>query len=451
MTSSLRQRFPVERTGAQTAPLSSEQEQLYYHSFFLRRNPIYNEVVAVTKTGPFDVGAMQSALSELVTRHEMWRTTFRHDGLEPYQVVGPVPTYELSMHDISALSPAARRQAAMAIAVDKALRPFDLERGPLVRPWLVKVSDDEHRLYLALHHLVFDGVSLYRIVLPELAALYDAAVAGVPADLPEPPVQYVDYVHWQRSGVLDEEVSRHLPYWRARLAGAPACLELPTARVRSAEARHHGFMIGFVVAGERVEALRELAHASGATLFHVLGAAFAVLLSRVSGDEEVVFATVADLRRRREFESMVGYCLTPMPLRVHVGDRWPSVDLVRDVRDEMLDGMTHLLPFERLVRELNRPRVQGADPIFQAMLVLEPPTPDVHPQWRLHPHDAEIGTGIGHAKTDVHLELDERPEGHLSARLILNRDLFDEEQGRQLVSEWEAVLADLSSMAMPTT
>jgi len=166
------------------APLSPAQEQLWYFTRLAPENPIYNEAVSVRKDGPLDQSALRAALNEIVARHEIWRSTFREVDGEPVQVVGPAPTLELPVVDLSGMATAQREAHAVRLAAEQARLPYDLEHGPLLRPLLIRFSDDHHRLYLSMHHLIFDGVSLYRIILPELVTLYDDLIAGQEPSLP---------------------------------------------------------------------------------------------------------------------------------------------------------------------------------------------------------------------------------------------------------------------------
>lgn len=403
------------------APVSAEQEQLIYHTFFIPENPIYNECITLVHKGSLDVDALRTAVDQLVARHAVWHSTFRRNRGRFEQTVVPAPAHTLPVHDLRGLAGDARTRRLHDIVAGAALEPYDLRAGPLVRPVLVRVADDEHRLYLAMHHIVFDGVSLYRIVLPEIIALYEAAAAGRPHDLPEP-FQYRDYAAWQAGGELDHELAEHLPYWRGHLDDAPT-LALPLDHERPHPPRFRGRTEWFPVSADVVARLKDAARRHNVTLFHLLATAWALVLAGISGQTEVVFATVADRRRRRELEQMVGYCLTPVPLRIRT-DR-SLEDLMAAVRLEMLDALTHLVPFERLVADIDPAHPPGSTPVFQSMIVLEPPAATTHPAWSMHQMDAGVGGEMGHPKVDLLVELDERPEGHLSGRLIVNADVFD--------------------------
>ena len=168
------------------ACLSVAQEPLWYFSQLAPGNPVYNEAVTIRKDGPFDVDAFREAFREIVRRHEIWRSTYELRDGEPTQVVHPVPELPLPLVDLSHLPGREAQREAAAMAAEEARRPYSLEAGPLVRPTLVRLGADHHRLYLALHHIVFDGVSLYRIILPELIALYNARGSALGLRLPSP-------------------------------------------------------------------------------------------------------------------------------------------------------------------------------------------------------------------------------------------------------------------------
>lgn len=423
--------------------ISAEQEQLVFHSWMVPGNPIYNECVSLVHRGELDVDTVRVAVDALVARYDVWHSVVRRAQRRFQLVEVESPTHDLVVQDVRGAPDGTLED----LVVEHARAPYDVRRGPLVRPMLVRLADDEHRLYLAMHHLVFDGVSLHRGVLPDLVALHEAAIAGRSAELPAP-VAYRDYAAWQASGVLDAELAEHLPWWREHLRDAPT-LALPLAHERPTEPRFAGDTTWFEVPADVVGALRAGAARRGATLFHLLASAYAVFLQELCGQDEVVFATVVDRRRRRELERLVGYCVTPLPLRVPLpaGDAIaPGVldEVVARVRTEMLDLLAHTVPWHRIVADLNPAHAPGASPVFQAMLVLEPLPEQTDPRWAVQQLDPRTSGLLEHAKNDLHVELDERPDGQLLGRLIVNRDLFEPGFGAACVAayqRWIAVLA----------
>jgi amino acid adenylation domain-containing protein len=442
-------------TTPEAPPLSVAQEALWYQSCLAPNRVSYNETISIRKDGPFDVGSFRRAFNEIVRRHEAWRTTFDVIGGEPVQVVQPAPDFDLPVLDLSPLTHGQAERQVVHLVAEVARVPYDLRRGPLLRPRLVRFSRTHHRLYLALHHIVFDGVSVYRVVLPELVALYDAFCAGQSTPLPEPRTQYGEYARWEQQWITESRVERRLEHWRHHLTTLPV-LSLPLDHPRPTSPRFRGNAIPLAVPRENVQRLRALGQSVGATLFQVLATVWSLVLARYSGQDDVVFATAADLRQRPELEAVVGYCLTPLVLRIDLSGDLPFTDLVVRVRNELLDGLDHLVPFERLVRELVPGGASNANPIYQTMIVLEPLASMPDPSWSIHQMESEIGSAVGSAKLDLELELDERPEGHLAGRLIYDRDLFEPTTARRLAEHWEhlvdAVVADptLAVSSIPT-
>ena len=421
------------------SPLSVAQEQLWYFSQLVPGNAVYNEAVTIRKDGAFDADAFRSAFREIVRRHEIWRTTVEVVDGEPVQVVHPLPALELALIDLSWMARADAERKASDMAATEARRPYSLDRGPLIRPLLVRLSADHHRLYLALHHLVFDGVSLYRIVLPELIALYQGFAAGRAPSLPEPDIQYSDYAVWTQEQVGRADFARRIDYWRQHLAGV-APMQLPYDHPRPAQPSFRGSMLPLRIPTELAVGLRSLSRQAGSTLFQTLAAAFAALLQRYTNQDDIVLGSLSDLRERTELETMVGYCLTPLVLRADLSDDPPFLELLERIRTDLLSALEHLVPFDRLVRELNPRRDPAINPLFQAAVVLEPPVVSPDGSWSMHLMEADIGDAVGHAKFDLHLELDERPEGHIDGRLIYNSDLFDRNTARRIAGHWGRLL-----------
>jgi non-ribosomal peptide synthetase component F len=420
------------------APLSVAQEALWYVSRLSPNRISYNEAISIRKDGAFDVDAFRRAFNEVARRHQAWHTTFDTLHGHPVQVVRPPSNFALPLLDLSRLDAAEAERRAVDIVADLSRIPYDLRRGPLLRPLLVRFSAEHHRLYLAMHHIVFDGVSVYRVVLPELVERYDAARAGRSSSPSEPAASYADYAdyaRWEQDWIVSPRVQRRLQYWRRHLepVGEPT---LPFDHLRPAPAHFRGGVVPVSLAGPTVDRLRRAGQSAGATLFQVLASVWSLLLSRYSDSQRVVFATPADLRQRPEFEAIVGFCLTPLVLSVDLSGDPSLAELAVRVRNELLDGLDNLVPFERVVRELSPGGDSNANPIYQTMIVLEPAMATPDPSWSIHTMEGEISEAVGTTKLDLELQLDERPEGHISGRLIYDRDLFEARTAVRLADQW---------------
>lgn len=435
-------RRPEELRGS--APLSVFQEQLWYSTRLAPEVPVYNEAVVIHREGPLDLGALASAFAELIRRHEIWRSTFELRGGEPVQLVHQDCELPVETVDLSSLPAGDAEEQARHLAVELAARPYQLERGPLLRLLVIRLAPDRSRIHLALHHLIFDGVSLYRVALPELVALYDAFAGGRRPELSEPDIQYGDFAVWSHEWARGEEFARRMEYWRLALGGLPT-LDLPLDHPRPGWRRFRGAMVTADVDGALAERLRAASRAHGVTLFQTLAAAYAVFLHQHSGQDEIVFGTLTDMRRRPELTHMIGYCLTPLVLRVDTSGDPSWSELLGRCRERLIAALHHAVPFERLVRELAPHRDPALNPLFQAMIVLEPPMPPVDPAWRHNQLDAEVGDRLGIAKFDLHLQLDERPEGHIEGQLIYNTDLFERDTAQRFAARWLQLLRHVAA------
>ena len=432
--------------GAQTegaAPLSSAQEPLWYFSRLAPDNPVYNEAVTIRKDGPFDVDACRQAFNEIVRRHEILRSTFEVVDGDPVQVVHQAPTFELPLLDLSGMSRSDAEREAGTIIGEDARRPYDLEHGPMIRPRIVRLADDHHRLSLAMHHLVFDGFSLRHVIFPELVAMYGAALAGKRSPLLDMPIQYADYARGEREGGAHTGEPNRMEYWKHRLGDAPT-LELPLDHPRPSHQRFRGAMYPICIDAGVADRLRSLCEQTGTTLLQLMATAFSVLLHRYSGQDDVVFATVANQRQRSELHSMVGYCSTPLVLRTDLSADPTFVELLTKVGSDLDDALSNLVPFERLLRELDVERDPGANPVYQAMIVVESATVASDPLWSVHGMDVAVANVLGRAKVDLDLELDEHPGGHFSGRLLYNADLFEPATARHMAEHWQTLLGGIA-------
>jgi amino acid adenylation domain-containing protein len=355
---------PVPRSGA--LPLSFAQERLWFIDRLQPGTASYNISTGLHLRGALRVAALERALGEIVRRHESLRTTFGERGGAPVQVIAPFHGFTLPVEAVHGGEPEARRRAAQ-----EASRPFDLSAGPLFRPLLLRLGEQEHVLLLTMHHVVSDGWSM-RLLFRELAALYAAFAEGRPSPLPEPEVQYADYAAWERAQLHGPALERQLGYWKERLAGAPALLELPTDHPRPAVQTHHGAEARFELSAELLERLRALGRSEGATLYMVLLGAFQALLARLAGTADVVVGSPVAGRARREVEEVVGFFVNTLALRCDLSGDPDFREVLRRVRRTTLEAWDHQeVPFEKLVAEVQPERSLAHAPIFQVLFTLE--------------------------------------------------------------------------------
>ncbi len=426
----------TRRRSGNTAPLSFGQQQVWLLAQLMPGIPVYNECVTIHLPGPLDAGVLEQSFNALIQRHEAWRTSFPTvDGL-PVQMVHAPSTIKLPVIDLRHLPAVERETEALRLATEDARVLFDLANGPLLRAILVRLDDQEHRLFLTLHHIIFDGVAIYQVFLPELYALYEAFLSHQPSPLAPLPIQYTDYAHWQRDRLDGDMLASQLAYWKQQLADAPTALELPTDRPRPPIQTYRGSMRPFTLSKQLTSDLKSLSRQEGVTLYMTLVAVFNTLLYRYTGQDDLLIGTATAGRNRPETQKLMGYFLNTLVLRTNLSGNPTFRELLLRVRGVIASAIAHEdIPFEYLVKELQPERNPGLNPLFQALLTLEPPLPTLASGWTLTQMDVTVGT----SKFDLSLELDDRPEG-LIGRFEYNTDLFDSATIDRMVGHWHALL-----------
>jgi amino acid adenylation domain-containing protein len=423
---------PVERTGA--LPLSFAQERLWFLHQMEPEDAGYNMPWPSRLRGPLDASALERALGELVRRHESLRTTFRPVEQGAVQVVHPAAPAHLPVLDLTGLAREVREPEARRLVQEDAERPFDLERGPLLRTTLVRLSDEEHVLLLNVHHIVSDGWSM-GVLFRELFTLYESA-----SPLPPLAVQYADFAVWQRGWLQGEVLQHQIDWWRERLGGAPPALELPTDRPRPAVASSRGASHVFRLPAETTRGLRALARREGATLYMVTHAALDLLLSRWSGQEDLVVGSPIAGRTQMGTEGLIGFFVNTLALRIDLSGDPTFQELVRRVRETALGAYAHQdLPFERLVEEVAPERGLSHTPLFQVMFALQNADSGggaAVAGLRREPFGGEIRT----VRFDLELDLSEVGED-LFGMVRFRTDLFDAATMERFAAQYGAVLA----------
>jgi amino acid adenylation domain-containing protein len=421
-------------------PLSFAQERLWFLDRLEPGGAAYNMPLALEARGDLSPAALEAALGGLVRRHESLRTTFAtgEDGA-PFQEIAPAGSWHLAQVDLAGLPPAARIALDIEVrrlASEEAQRPFDLARGPLLRSALLRLAPSEHVLLFNVHHIVSDGWSM-GVLVREVTTLYRAAAQGEPSPLPRLPVQYADFAVWQREWLRDEALDRQMAFWRERLAGAPASLDLPTDRPRPPVQSFRGATVHTEFGPELTRDLRALGRSRGATLFMVLFAATVALLRRLTGQEDLVIGTPIAGRNHLATEGLIGFFVNSLALRLDAAGDPSFSDLLARVRGAALDAYAHQdLPFERLVEELRPERHLSHNPLFQVMFALQnaPAEPVELPGLKLAPLDFDWPT----AKFDLGITFHETADG-MAAAFEYPTDLFDPATLRR----WAAHLGEL--------
>ena len=351
---------------APALPVSAGQRSLWILHQIASRSWSYNVTFAAKVLGRVDAPAMHRAFQILVDRHAALRTTYHQVDGDVQQVVQDV-VIDFERIDAAAWTDAKLGEKALA----ETRRPFDLERDRVFRARLFTQAPDRHVLLFVVHHIAFDGWSLW-VLLDELRAIYAAELSGRAHGLPNVAYDYSEFVNWQQEMVSGPEGEKHLDYWNKQLSGTLPILDLPIDGCRHDVDSFDGAAHSFELGQELTDKLRALATSTGTSLFSVLLAAFKVLLYRYTGQEDVIVGTPMSGRQRTEFEDIVGYFVNPVPIRSQPVGSMDFRSYLGQVQDAVVSADEHqAYPFDLLVDRLNPPREAGRSPVFQSRFVLQ--------------------------------------------------------------------------------
>jgi amino acid adenylation domain-containing protein len=360
----------IPRWTADRAPLSFAQERIWFLERLAPGTALYVIAAHFRLDGPLDAGALGRALDELVRRHEALRTRIVQRDGDLAQAIAPPAQVTVGVVDLSALPAPERALDAARLASAEVRRPFDVAVDAPLRATLAVLAPEQHLLLLTVHHIVSDGWSM-GVLLRELGVLYRAFARGEASPLPAPPLSFASFAVWQRARLTDEARAPDLAFWRARLAGAPALIELATDRPRPAVAGHVGAGEPLLVPAPLAAALRARCREAGVTLFAGLLAAFAALLHRHGAGQDVVIGAPVAGRGRTELESTLGPFINTLPLRLDLPAAPTFRSLARLAHEVTTAALAHAeLPFEQLVEHLAPARNTSHAPLFQALLTV---------------------------------------------------------------------------------
>jgi amino acid adenylation domain-containing protein len=431
------------RESGNIAPLSAAQHQVWLHHHIVPDDvPVYNETLTIHRSGPLNEAALARTFAEIIRRHEIWRTTFDVVEGQPVQIIHPAePSFRLTLVNLDHLPEAGRSREALRLASEEAVKPFDLRSGPLLRAMLVRLAEDQHRLFMTFHQLIFDGVTAYQVFLPELARIYEAFSQGRPSPLSEPRIQYADFAISQQTWLKGPSIASQMTYWQTKLAGELPVLNWPVDRSRRSMQTYRGEMQRVALPGEVLRKLRVLCETEGASLFMALVAGLSALLYRYTGQEDIILGAPTAGRKLPELQGILGYFLNVLPLRIDLAGNPTFRELLKRVRGTVLEALSNEdAPFAQLIERLRPTLDPSRNPLFQIALSLEPPPTIVGSGWSAT--QSEIPTGA--SKLDLYIDVEEKPDG-IVGPVTYNPDVFEPGAISRMIEHWRTLLESASA------
>ncbi|MCC5666157.1 amino acid adenylation domain-containing protein [Nostoc sp. CHAB 5784] len=453
-------------------PLSFAQQGLWFINQLTPDTATYNIPIVINFKGCINLTALQDSLNEIIRRHEVLRTSFTVVDGQPTQVINQAPPLTLAIEDLRSLSESEspsledaartgtllyerlrqcdRTQEAQRLAIEFAQEPFDLSCQSLLRAKVLKLNDKNYQLFITLHHIIADGWSI-GILIKELAALYEAFSKGKLSPLPELPIQYRDFVNWQRkwfdgesaTRTLRDRIQPKLTYWKQKLQGELPVLNLPTDRPRSPVQTFAGAQAKLVLSQTLTKELKNLSRHSGVTLFMTLLTAFKTLLYRYTGQTDILVGSPIANRNRAEVELLIGLFVNVLVLRTDLSGDLSFQELLARVKSTALEAYVYQdLPFEKLVEELQPNRDLSYNPLFQVMFVLQ----NV-PKPNLSLSDVSVTYEEGYngtSKFDLTLFMEDSEQG-LVATCEYNTDLFNADTVARMLGHFKTLLESIVS------
>jgi hypothetical protein len=421
------------RALAEAIPLSFSQQQVWAHSQMVGDIPVYNEQVTIHFRCRLEVGLLERCLTEILRRHEIWRTVFRTIDGTPVQIVQPAADrFPLACTDLRHLPKVEREAEAARLAANQTRERFDLTLGPLLRAFIIRMEEAEYRLCMTFHQIIFDAFSAYRVFVPELSALYTAFSGRQTSPLSTLPLQYGDFASWQRNNDPNDVWSEQLSFWREKLSGELPILQWPSGRLRSSPGSYRGATERFNFGRELVRRLKGFCRQEGVSSYMALVASYAALMARYTGQEDIVIGGFSAGRTRPEMESLVGYFVNPLALRIDLSGLPTFRQLTRRVKNVVLDALANQdVPFQKVVDELHLHSDRGRNPIFQIAISQQPLLSGVARGWDVVTEEVSNGG----SKMDMIAVIDERPDA-ISGPITYNPDLFERSSIIRVTEHW---------------
>ncbi len=426
--------------GGDDLPLSFAQQRLWFIDQLEKKaSQAYHIFEGFRITGALNRSALCAALDRIVERHEVLRTTFNFvDGIPVQKIASPQTGFALKRYDVSDIS----KIEINKLIEKEATHPFDLSTGPLIRGQLLRETEEEHIFLITMHHIVSDGWSIENLM-NEMSSLYNAFSQGKPDPLPALHIQYADYTLWQRNWLKDDRLQDQINYWKTRLSGSPELLKLPIDKPRSVIQDYSGTSMSIFLDAEITSELKRFNRSHGVTMYMTLLAGWVVLLTRLSGQNDLVIGTPVASRTRMEIEPLIGFFVNTLVLRFDLSDEPTISELITKVRETTLSAQKYQdIPFEQLVEELQPERSLSYSPLFQVIFT-----------WQNTPHGCIDMEGLtienieylpATANFDLSLSLLETDDG-IKGTLNYATGLFERNSIKRYIEYFKTLLKSMVS------
>jgi amino acid adenylation domain-containing protein len=431
---------PVPRN--RPIPLSFSQRRLWFLEKLDPGLPGYNMPAAYEIKGALNVSVLRRALNEVISRHESLRTRIVEADGHPYQEIVSALNITLPIVDLTHLSPPLASLEVERFAAEDAWAPFDLATVPLLRAKLLRWGENKHVLILNFHHIISDGSSVV-VFFEELATLYGSFLDGKPSPLTPLPIQYADYSVWQNEMLQSPEIDLQFQYWRKQLELCPSSLHLPVDYRRPSVTSYRGAKQSVELSEELTRRIKEISRQEGVTIFMTLLAVFYLLLSRHSGQRDLVVGATVAGRNQPEIERSIGFFINVLPLRANIPTDVTFLKFLQQVRETCLDAYTHQdLPFERIIEEVKPEREFSRQPLIQVLFNLA----DISERRLTLPgcNVAKLAPAALAAKYDIVLSAPEL-DGNIQLNMVYNPELFSESRIIAMLRQFEFLLSQISS------
>ena len=421
--------------------ISNAQNRLWVLSQFKGSNASYNLPSSIFLNGDYNIQHFKKSMMSVLDRHEILRTVFRENTEGTVeQIVLNIKEigFEIDQKDYS-LKEAPIEKAKLYIKEDS-YKPFDLEKGPLLRVSLIKISNDKYIFYFNMHHIISDGWSM-KVLQRDILFFYNSYSKHIDLQLPELKIQYKDYATWQQIQLSTNEYEEHKNYWLNRFSGNLPVINLPSYTSRPSIKTYNGRHLSFYINSEILHSIEEYVQEQNGTLFMFLLSSLNTLLHRYTGEEEIIIGCPIAGRDHADLEDQIGFYTNTLALRTNIKGTLSFNELYNTVKEELLEAYNHqVYPFDKIVEELNLIRDTSRNALFDILLVLQNVDYKEHTE-KVTLENIGVIKDHGEIMSRFDIEFNFREEGEvLRLDLTYNTDVYDYEMITSFIKHYQNLI-----------